>query len=196
MSANARRYAAKPAQKIEVPKVPHLTDAQRAAMPLADRLLHQEHARHADRLAAIRAIAAQLPELDAIVQAAQADGAEVDIAAVGPGAGNYRRHAESPLKGVRAVRLWGYSPILTEWRRPVRENAIANALLRAGWQVVYARAHGSELSLDRVVFMRGRRAVETNCMRQWVLDAIEAGHITAETEGNHPARNEPIPLNA
>lgn len=185
MSATARRYDALHAAPIDVPKVK--TEEERRRRPLLDRVLIQEHQRHADRLAGIRRVADKLGELDPIVQVAQADGAVIDVEGVYMSFCTYRAMRTAAGRGVPAVMLATRDGLFSESRKPREQNAVANALLAAGWKVVEAIADGSEISRDRIAFMRGRRAVETTCMRQWVYDAIEAGHITADTPGRHPA---------
>lgn len=193
MSHTARRlrrsYVA-PAN-IEIPQVPTVTDEERRAMPLRDRVLLQEHQRHADRLAEIRRVADKLAALDPIVQAAQADGAHIEIGSVSQAIGRFGNAR------VHAVRLSDGDGFFSS-RAPRVRNAVANALLAAGWRVVYASSDGALISSARarLVFMKGHRAVETYCLHQWVLNAIEAGHITEATEGKHPAKNEPVPLNS
>ncbi|ROR23021.1 hypothetical protein EC845_1934 [Comamonas sp. BIGb0124] len=193
MSHTARRlrrsYVA-PAN-IEIPQVPTVTDEEHRAMPLRDRVLLQEHQRHADRLAEIRRVADKLAALDSIVQAAQADGAHIEIGSVSQAIGRFGNAR------INAVRLSDGDGFFSS-RAPRVKNAVANALLSAGWRVIYASAHdsGGSWLRDTVVFMKGHRAVETHCLRQWLLDAIEAGHITETTEGKHPAKNEPVPLNS
>jgi hypothetical protein len=193
MSLTARRYTAKPAQRIEVPKMSKVTREEAARLPLLDRVLLQEHQRHAARLADLRCVADKLSALDAIVRAAQADGAYIDIGDVRQ---SYMSHRISGHgRRVNAVVLRP-ADTLSCWREPKTQNAVANALLAAGWRVVNVEAAGSEISRDVLIFMHGMRAVETTCMRQWVIDAIEAGHITAATEGRHPATDTGKPLNA
>lgn len=193
MSLTARRFTDKPAQRIERPKMSKVTREEAERLPLLDRVLLQEHDRHASRLADIRRVADKLASLDPIVRAAQADGAYIDITAVRHG---YASHRISDFgRRVNAVVLTP-SDTFSSWRNPKSQNAVANALLAAGWRVVRADAEGSEISRDRLVFMHGHRAVETTCLRQWVVDAIEAGHITAATSGRHPATDTGTPLNA
>lgn len=192
MSLTARRFTEKPAQRIDVPKVSKLSREDAARLPLLDRVLLQEHDRHANRLADIRRVADKLGALDGIVRAAQAEGAYIDIDYVRQSYFNYR--ASQFGRRVNAVVLRP-SDTFSSWRNPKAINAVANALQAAGWRVVHVDADGSQLSLDRVTFMHGHRAVETTCMRQWVIDAIEAGHITAETQGRHPATDTGKPLN-
>ncbi|KAF1021864.1 MAG: hypothetical protein GAK30_01553 [Paracidovorax wautersii] len=203
MSANAHRYSPSkdtarrreraPQTRIELPKVRRVPDTERLAMPLLDRLLLAEQQRHADRLAEIRAIATQLPDLDPIVQATQTQGASIDIELVRQ---TYLGQRDDICRASHAVQLCAVQPALTAWRKPERENAIANALIRAGWRVVQVMTSGHEISLDRITLARGSRAVETTVMRQWVEDAIEAGLITADTAGRHPAIDTAVPLNA
>jgi hypothetical protein len=193
MSLTARRYTAKRAQRIEVPKVSKLSRDDAARLPLLDRVLLQEHQRHAARLADLRCVADKLSALDAIVRAAQADGAYIDIADVRQSYMNHRISGHG--RRVNAVVLRP-ADTLSCWREPKTQNAAANALLTAGWRVVNVEAAGSDISRDVLIFMHGMRAVETTCMRQWVIDAIEAGHITAATEGRHPATDTGKPLNA
>lgn len=191
MSATARRYAEKYATKIEVPKLPKVTREDALRLPLLDRVLLQEHQRHADRLAIIRRVAEKLTALDGIVRAAQTDGAYIDISDV-------RESYTSERIGGRRVFavVLKASDTFSSWRDPKSQNAVANALLAAGWRVVSVDAEGSQISRDTVTFMHGQRAVETACMRGWVIDAIEAGHITAATPGKHPATDTGAPLNA
>ncbi len=192
MSLTARRYTAKPAQRIEVPKVAKLSREEVARLPLLDRVLLEEHQRHAARLASVRCVADKLTALEGIVVAAQAAGATIDIEAVRESYLSYR------LPGGRRVCGVVLKPCdtLSSWRDARTQNAVADALLAAGWRVQAAEAHGSEVSRDRVVFTHGMRTVETTCLRQWVIDAIEAGHITAATQGRHPATDTGTPLNA
>jgi len=185
MSASAQRYAAKYAAKIEVPKVPKLTREEAQRLALVDRVLQCEHRRHADRLADVRRVADKLAALQPIVQAAEAAGAHIDVAHVELTCTSYR--ATEDGRRVNAVVLRTADALLSEWRKPSAINAVADALMAAGWRIVNVYSEGNTYSLDRVVFMHGHRAVETTCMRQWVLDAIEAGHITAATQGRHPA---------
>lgn len=193
MSLTARRFTEKPSQRIDVPKLSKVTREEAERLPLLERVLLQEHQRHAARLAAVRCVADKLAELQAIVVAAQAAGACIDLEDVRESSmsGRYNGYG----RRVKAVVLRSRDT-LSSWRNAKALNAVADALLAAGWRVVEARAAGSELMLDRLVFMRGMRAVETECMRQWVMDAIEAGHITAQTEGRHPATDTGKPLNA
>lgn len=193
MSTNARRHSSA-ADRIKVPAQSKMTREESDRLPLLDRVLLQEHERHAYRLAEIRRVADKLADLDPIVRAAKADGAEIDINALGMGCGRYGAPNDY-TSGVRPVVLKTHDGFIS-FRDPVVQNAIANALRRAGWRVVYVYAEGSTLSRDRVVFMRGRRAVETTCLREWVCEAIEAGHIAATTDGKHPARDTGTPLNA
>ncbi|MCR8956296.1 hypothetical protein M0765_000690 [Variovorax sp. S2] len=193
MSHTARRFADKPAQRIDVPKLSKVTREEAQHLPLLDRVLLQEHERHACRLADIRRVADKLAALDAIVRTAQADGAYIDITAVRLSYASHRISGNG--RRVNAVVLQA-ADTFSSWRDPKSQNAVANALLAAGWRVVDAEATGSEISRDRVIFMHGQRAVETSCMRQWVIDAIEAGHITAATQGRHPATDTGTPLNA
>jgi hypothetical protein len=193
MSYTARRFTDKPSQRIDVPTLSKVTPAEAERLPLLDRVLLKEHHRHACRLADIRRVADKLVALDPIVRAAQADGAYLDIEGVRQG---YMSHSVGAYgRRVNAVVL-RTADTLSSWRTPKSQNAIANALLAAGWRVVRAEAEGSEISLDRIVFMHGQRAVETTCMRAWVFSAIEAGHITAATSGRHPATDTGTPLNA
>jgi len=193
MSLAARRFSDKPSQRIDLPKLPKVTREEAERLPLLDRVMLQEHDRHAGRLADIRRVADKLASLDPIVRAAQADGAYIDITAVRQG---YASHRISDFgRRVNAVVLTP-SDTFSSWRNHKSQNAVANALLAAGWRVVRADAEGSEISRDRLVFMHGHRAVETTCLRQWVVDAIEAGHITAATSGRHPATDTGTPLNA
>ncbi|WP_431274246.1 hypothetical protein ACQ858_19640 [Variovorax ureilyticus] len=194
MSLTAQRFAAKPSQRINVPKTQMLTREEAERLPLLDRMLLQEHQRHAGRLASIRTVADKLGALDEIVRAATADGAYIAFEQVSLSISRYS--ASSNDRGVYAVVLRAQDSSISAWRRPTVQNAVANALLASGWRIVFASAEGSTLSLDRVVFMHGRRAVETTCMRQWVLDAIEAGEITAATQGRHPAADTGTPLAA
>jgi len=193
MSLTARRYNPATAERITVPKLPKFTREEAERLPLLDRVLLQEHERHAARLADIRRVADKLASLDAIVRAAQADGAYIDVSSVRHSYASYRVNGSG--RRVNAVLLMPGDTI-SSWRAPKTQNAVANALLAAGWRVVNAQASGSEISRDRIVFMHGQRAVETTCMRTWVIDAIEAGHITAETSGQHPATDTGTPLNA
>ncbi|WP_454907624.1 hypothetical protein [Variovorax gossypii] len=192
MSLTARRYTAKSAQRIEVPKVSKLSRDDAARLPLLDRVLLEEHQRHAARLASVRCVAEKLAALDGIVVAAQAAGAYIDIEAVRESYLSYR------LPGGRRVCGVVLRPCdtLSSWRDARSQNAVADALLAEGWRVQAAEAHGSELSRDRLVFTRGMRTVETTCLRQWVIDTIESGHITAATSGRHPATDTGTPLNA
>lgn len=189
MSATARRYAEKHAAKIEVPKLLKVNREEAQRLPLLDRVLQQEHQRHADRLADIRRVADKLAALNAIVRAAQADGAYIDITDVRQ---SYRRQRISG-RYVNAVMLRPQDT-LSSWRDPKSQNAVANALLAAGWRVVHVDAEWTQICRDSVTFMRGQRAVETSCLRGWVIDAIEAGHITATTQGRHPAADTGTPL--
>ncbi|WP_422086364.1 hypothetical protein [Variovorax sp.] len=191
MSLTARRFADKPAQRIEVPKVAKLSREDAARLPLLDRVLLQEHQRHAARLAEVRCVADKLAALESVVVAAQAAGAYIDIEGVRESYLSYR------LPGGRRVCGVVLRPCdtLSSWRDAKAQNAVANALLAEGWRVQAAEAHGSEVSRDRLVFTRGMRTVETTCLRQWVVDAIEAGHITAATAGRHPATDTGTPLN-
>ncbi|WP_447779396.1 hypothetical protein [Variovorax boronicumulans] len=193
MSLTARRFTGTPAQRIDVPKLSKVTREEAERLPLLDRVLLQEHERHAGRLADIRRVAEKLAALDSIVQAAKADGAYIEIAYVRLSYSGYSATPDG--RRVNAVVL-RTSDSISSWRKPKAQNAVANALLAAGWRVVNVYAEGSEISLDTVVFMHGHRAVETSCMRQWVIDAIEAGHITAATQGRHPATDTGTPLNA
>jgi hypothetical protein len=193
MSHTARRFTDKPAQRIEVPKTPKITREEAERLPLLDRVLLQEHQRHADRLADIRRVTDKLAALDSIVRTAQADGAYIEIAYVRQS--NWSYSATQFGRRVNAVVI-RTADTISSWRKPKTQNAIANALLAAGWRVVKVHAEGSDISLDSVIFMHGHRAVETTCMRQWVIDAIEAGHITAATQGRHPATDTGTPLNA
>jgi hypothetical protein len=192
MSLTARRFTEKPSQRIDVPKLSKVTREEAERLPLLERVLLQEHQRHAARLAAVRCVADKLADLQTIVVAAQAAGAYIDIEDVRESYSSHRLNG-----GGRRVRpiLLRPSDTLSSWRDPKSQNAVANALLAAGWRVVEVDANGSEISRDRVVFMHGMRAVETACMRQWVIDAIEAGHITAQTPGRHPATDTGKPLN-
>ena len=193
MSLTARRFTDKPSQRIDVPKLPNVTREEARSLPLLDRVLLREHQRHANRLADIRRVADKLAALDPIVKAAQAEDAYIDIDDV---RATYMSHRVGVSgRRVNAVLLCPTDTI-SSWRNAKSQNAIANALLAAGWRVVDVQADGSEITRDRVVFMRGQRAVETSCMRQWVIDAIEAGHITAATQGRHPATDTGTPLNA
>lgn len=193
MSHTARRFTDKPSQRIAVPALSKITPAEAERLPLLDRVLLQEHHRHACRLADIRRVADKLAALDLIARAAQAEGAYVDVAEVRQG---YTSHSTSACgRRVNAVVLQP-ADTLSSWRSPKSQNAIASALLAAGWRVVRADAEGSEISRDRIVFMHGQRAVETTCMRIWVTEAIEAGHITAATAGRHAATDTGKPLNA
>ena len=192
MSLTARRFAEKPAQRIDVPKVSKLSREDAARLPLLDRVLLQEHDRHASRLADIRRVADKLGALDDIVQAVQADGAYIEIDHVRQSFFNYR--ASQFGRRVNAVVLQAADTI-SSWRNPKAINAVANALQAASWRVVHVDGGSSDIWLDRVTFMHGHRAVETTCMRQWVIDAIEAGHITADTQGRHPATDTGKPLN-
>lgn len=194
MSASAQRYAAKYAAKIEVPKVPKLTREEAQRLALVDRVLQCEHQRHADRLADVRRVADKLTALQPIVQAAEAAGAHIDVAHVELTCTSYS--ATEDGRRVNAVVLRNVDPLLNEWRKPAAANAVANALMATGWRIVYVSSEGSNYSLDRLVFMHGQRAVETTCMREWVLDAIEAGHITAATKGRHPATDTGMPLSS
>lgn len=194
MSATAQRFTAKPSQRVDVPKVPKVTREEAQRLPLLDRVLLQEHQRHADKLAEIRRVADKLAGLEAFVQAAQAEGAVIDVERVRMGFCKYSQKRDTWERGVEAVVLRANDPAISEWRKPKEQNAVANALLADGWRVVEARADGSEISLDRVAFMKGRRAVETTVMRQWIYDAIEAGHITADTQGKHPASDTGTPM--
>ncbi len=191
MSHTARRYTEKLPRRIDVPKVPQITREQAQRLPLLDRVLLEEHQRHAARLADIRRVADKLAALDPIVQAAQAEGAYIDIQYVRQSYASHRYSAEG--RSVHAVQL-APSDTFSDWRTPKTQNAVAAALLAAGWRVVHVDADGSQIVRDRIVFMHGHRAVETTCMRQWVLDAIEAGHITAATAGRHPATDTGTPL--
>lgn len=193
MSLTARRFTDKPAQRIEVPKASKITREETARLPLLDRLLLQEHDRHANRLAEIRRIADKLGALEAIVRVAQAEGAYIAFEFV---RSSYASYSASQFgRRINAVCLRP-EDTLTSWRNPKTQNALANALLAAGWRVVHVHAEGLELFLDSITFMHRHRAVETTCMRQWVIDAIEAGHITAATQGRHPATDTGMPLNA
>lgn len=194
MSASAQRYAAKYATKIEVPKVPKLTREEAQRLALLDRVLQREHRRHADRLADVRRVADKLTSLQPIVQAAEAAGAHIDVAHVELTCTSYS--ATEDGRRVNAVVLRTVDPLISAWRQPSVINAVANALMAAGWRIVNVYSEDSTNSLDRVVFMHGHRAVETTCMRQWVLDAIEAGHITAATAGRHPATDTGTPLSS
>ena len=194
MSLSARRFTSKPSQRINVPTMKKVSREEADRLPLLDRMLLQEHQRHASRLASIRAVADKLAALDDIVRAAAADGAYIAFEAVGISISRYTAARNDYDRGVHAVVLYAQDSLLSDWRRPQAQNAVANALLAAGWKIVHAIAEGSAISRDRVVFMHGRRAVETTCMRQWVLDAIEAGHITAATQGRHPAADTGTPL--
>ena len=193
MSLTARRFTDKPAQRIDVPKLAKVTREEAERLPLLDRVLLQEHERHAARLADIRRVADKLAALDSIVRTARADGAYLDVADVRLGYASHRLGGYG--RRVNAVVLKA-GDTFSSWRDPKTQNAVANALLAAGWRVVDVHAEGSEISRDRVIFMHGQRAVETSCMRQWVIDAIEAGHITAATQGRHPATDTGTPLNA
>jgi hypothetical protein len=193
MSHTARRFTDKPAQRIDVPKQSKLTREEAERLPLLDRVLLQEHERHACRLADIRRVADKLAALDPIVRAARADGAYLDITDVRLSYASHRLSGNG--RRVNAVVLKP-GDTFSSWRDPKSQNAVANALLAAGWRVVDVEATGSEISRDRVIFMHGQRAVETSCMRAWVVDAIEAGHITAATQGRHPATDTGTPLNA
>ena len=193
MSLTARRFTDKPAQRIDVPKLAKITREEAERLPLLDRVLLQEHERHACRLADIRRVADKLAALDPIVRAARADGACLDVTDVRLSYASHRLGGHG--RRVNAVVLKA-GDTFSSWRDPKRQNAVANALLAAGWRVVDVHADGSEISRDRVIFMYGQRAVETSCLRQWVIDAIEAGHITAATQGRHPATDTGKPLNA
>jgi hypothetical protein len=193
MSLTARRFTDKPAQRIDLPKMSKVTREEAERLPLLDRVLLQEHDRHASRLADIRRVADKLAALDPIVRAAQAEGAYIDVTDVRLG---YASHRISDYgRRVNAVVLKP-ADTLSSWRNHKPQNAVANALLAAGWRVVRVDAEGAEIFRDSLVFMHGQRAVETSCMRQWVIDAIEAGHITAATSGRHPATDTGTPLNA
>ena len=194
MSASAQRYAAKYAAKIEVPKVPKLTREEAQRLALLDRVLQCEHQRHADRLADVRRVADKLAALQPIVQAAEAAGAHIDVAHVELTCTGYS--ATEDGRRVNAVVLRTVDPLIAAWRQSAAINAVADALMAAGWRIVNVYSEDSTYSLDRVVFMHGHRAVETTCMRQWVLDAIEAGHITATTAGRHPAKDTGTPLSS
>lgn len=193
MSTNARRLSSA-ADRIKVPTQKKITREESERLPLLDRVLLQEHERHAYRLAEIRRVADKLADLDPIVRAARAEGAEIDITALAMGYGRYGAPKEYS-GGVHPVVLKTHDGFIS-YRNPVVQNAVANALRRAGWRIVHVDAEGTVLSRDRVVFMRGRRAVETTCLREWVIEGIEAGFITAETQGRHPAKDTGTPLNA
>ncbi|WP_295548625.1 hypothetical protein [uncultured Pseudacidovorax sp.] len=193
MSLNARRYTLKYAAKIEVPKQPKLSDAEHASLVLLDRALLEEHARHAARLADLRAVAARLQPLEPIVRAAVAQGANIDLAAIRLSPRRYCS-SESAHRGVEALVIRPHDT-LSDWRNDT-QNALADVMLLAGWRIVYVSAHGSTVMRDVVVFMRGQQAVETSCLRTWTLAAIENGHITAATAGNHPAMDTGKPLTA
>lgn len=191
MSLNAHRYAAKHADRIEVPKVPKLSPEQVQRLSLLERALMQEHTRHAARLAELRAVAERLQPLEPLVRAARERGALIDLECVRLSPMRYR--SNDLARGVEAVVLRPEDS-LSMWRDPREQNALAGVLLEAGWRIVFAYADGSTVSRDRLVFMRGRQVVETTCMREWVLDAIALGHITAETAGRHPAIDTGVPL--
>ncbi len=193
MSLTARRFNDKPSQRIDVPKLSKLTREESERLPLLERVLLQEHERHAYRLADVRRVADKLAALEPIVRAAQAEGAYIDFERVRH---SYLSHRVGTYgRRINAVVLTT-SDTLSIWRNPKTLNAIAKALLNDGWRVVRADAEGSEISPDRLIFMHGQRAVETACTRQWIVDAIEAGHITAATAGRHPATDTGKALNA
>lgn len=194
MSTTARRHSSA-ADRIKVPTQSKITREESERLPLLDRVLLQEHSRHAQRLAEIRRVADKLADLDPIVRAAKADGADIDVNALTTGYGRYGAAEEYSRNGVQPVVLKTHDGFIS-YRNPAVQNAVANALLRAGWRIVHVRAEGSPITRDQVVFMRGRRAVETTCLREWVAEAIEAGHITAATHGKHPAQDTGTPLNA
>jgi len=193
MSLTARRFTEKPSQRIAVPKLSKVTREEAERLPLLERMLLQEHQRHAYRLADIRRVADKLAALAPVIRAAQADGASIDIERVREGFASHR--CGSGGRRVNAVVLASQDTLST-WRNPKAINAVAKALIKDGWRVVRADAEGSELSLDRVIFMHGSRAVQTSCTRQWTVEAIEAGHINAATDGRHPAADTGKPLNA
>lgn len=191
MSLNARRFAEKCLHPIEVPTLPKITAEDASRMPLLARIVREEHERHAARMAELRALTPKLERLDDVIRDIQLRGGHIDLADVRLSLTKYRSGESG--RGVEAVVIRPHDT-LSDWRNPRDQNVVAEALRAARWRIVYVYAHGSTVSRDRVVFMHGSRAVETSCMRGWVLDAIEAGLITAATSGNHPAVDTGAPL--
>lgn len=147
---------------------------------LAQVLAH-EHERHAARLAEIRRISTKLPVLDELLDALAAQRVHVDLADLRP----YRRVLDVPETVALRTGLFGDGHGAT----------VAATLLRLGFKVVWAKQGEAVGRYDsEAIFKRGHAHVHAYVPPEWLAEACEQGHVTAATEGHHPANDVGQPM--